>query len=257
MRRLGHLAAEHWNSKSAPRSLSILNENPSANQLDRYYNSPVLSDVIIRIGDRRIHAHKMILSLSSPYFRSAFTGPFVESGAPEMPLHDDDPESVEGMIRYIYGVDYRSAVSDPGPDYCLRIFTVAGKYDVQGLVKRVTEHVKEELEKLLTDPSSFAQLVRSIWTATPAHRGELRSIAKDTCWKNYDELTKTEDFKEMLSTVPELSFELLQRSVEEKRASEEDMRQKIQLLSAQGGVSPFAAVRRGIGSRTFNPSERS
>lgn len=161
----------------------------------------------------------------------------MESGAPEMLLHDDDREAVEGMIRYIYGVDYRSATSDPGPDYCLRIFTVAGKYDVQGLVKRVTEQVKEELENLLTDPTSFSQLVRSIWTETPEHRGELRSVAKDTCWKNFAELTKAEDFKEMLRTVPELSFELLQGSIKEKRASEEGMRQQIELLSAQVGRS--------------------
>ena len=39
----------------------------------------MLSDVVICFGDRKVHAHKLILSMASEYFRSAFTGNFVVS----------------------------------------------------------------------------------------------------------------------------------------------------------------------------------
>lgn len=137
----------------------------------------------------------------------------MESGATEMPLHDDDPEAVEGMIRFIYGIDYRDAATSPGFDYFLRIFAVADKYDVPGLVKMVTEDVRSELEReALREPSSFSQLVRSIYAETPTHRGELRSIAKETCSKNFAALMKVEHFKETLRHVPDLSVQLLEWS---------------------------------------------
>lgn len=46
----------------------------------RMFDLPLLSDVKICFGTRKIHAHKMVLTMASEYFESAFTGKVFVSG---------------------------------------------------------------------------------------------------------------------------------------------------------------------------------
>lgn len=126
-----------------------------------------------------------------------------------MTLYDDDQDAVDGMLRHIYGLDYRTAAIQPGPYFCLRTFAVAGKYDVPSLQEATIARMKEELEDLHKNPKSFSSMVQSIYIDAPSHLGGMRKVAKQACWKRFAELMQVKEFKEMLLEVPELQLELL------------------------------------------------
>ncbi|KAK1777204.1 hypothetical protein QBC45DRAFT_470258 [Copromyces sp. CBS 386.78] len=92
-----------------------------------YFNSSLFSDATVAYynnkhakgGDKRhLPVHRLILSLQSPFFASAFTLPFSESQPsscsssnpdhdlnpkPTITLHDDDPDALVSAIRWCYG----------------------------------------------------------------------------------------------------------------------------------------------------------
>ncbi|CAK4030352.1 BTB POZ domain [Lecanosticta acicola] len=201
--------------------LSNCNELPDS-QIDahhRYYNSPIFSDVVICFDNRRVYAHKIILSLASPYFRSAFAGLFRESSSKEMSLHDDDDhEAVDGMLRHIYGLDHGAAAQSPGPYFSLRIFAVAGKYGLPKLLDKAVQEVWRELETGWDMPT-FVPMVYSIYEEVPRHGGQLRGLVQGVCVKHFMDLMQMEEFEEMLLKVPDLSVQLLKVCYGVMRAS--------------------------------------
>lgn len=47
-----------------------------------------LCDVVLNVGNRKIFAHRVILSACSPYFRAMFTGELAESRQTEVTIRD-------------------------------------------------------------------------------------------------------------------------------------------------------------------------
>ena len=54
---------------SAPKPASIV---PQAICYADAYNDPILSDVVLKAGETRIHAHRVVLSSHSPSFKAMF-----------------------------------------------------------------------------------------------------------------------------------------------------------------------------------------
>lgn len=42
----------------------------------RHYDDPKFADVVVCFGEHKVHAHKVILSMASGFFRGAFEGGF-------------------------------------------------------------------------------------------------------------------------------------------------------------------------------------
>lgn len=63
---------------------------------------PKLVDVTLSAGGRDFPCHRGVLALCSMYFRSMFSGDFVESIAARVELHDVDPEILSYLLDFAY-----------------------------------------------------------------------------------------------------------------------------------------------------------
>ena len=94
------------------------------------------ADIILRSSDQvDFHVHKIILSLSSPFFKSMFSLPQPNEGVPEKhhPIVVDmseDRTTIEALLTFIYP----AVVSDPPEfdslDKIMDAFVAAKKYDM-------------------------------------------------------------------------------------------------------------------------------
>ncbi|PNH10719.1 ARM REPEAT PROTEIN INTERACTING WITH ABF2 [Tetrabaena socialis] len=60
------------------------------------------ADVTIVVGGRTFHAHRVLLSARSDYFKQRLGGGFVDSSAQQLSLPDADPDAFELWLRFIY-----------------------------------------------------------------------------------------------------------------------------------------------------------
>ena len=61
-----------------------------------------LCDVVLIVGQRKIFAHRVILSACSPYFHAMFTGELAESRQTEVTIRDIDENAMELLIDFCY-----------------------------------------------------------------------------------------------------------------------------------------------------------
>jgi BTB/POZ domain-containing protein 1/2 len=70
-----------------------------------FFLSPTRSDVTFVVGEeakvQSFPGHKFLLSMSSPVFETMFYGPLA-SDEKEIRLADEDPESFNAVLRYLY-----------------------------------------------------------------------------------------------------------------------------------------------------------
>lgn len=61
-----------------------------------------MCDVVLIVGQRKIFAHRVILSACSPYFHAMFTGELAESRQTEVTIRDIDENAMELLIDFCY-----------------------------------------------------------------------------------------------------------------------------------------------------------
>ncbi|XP_052756737.1 kelch-like protein diablo [Galleria mellonella] len=61
-----------------------------------------LCDVVLNVANRKLFAHRVILSACSPYFRAMFTGELAESRATEVTIRDVDEQAMEQLVDFCY-----------------------------------------------------------------------------------------------------------------------------------------------------------
>jgi kelch-like protein 1/4/5 len=54
------------------------------------------------LGERRIAAHRLVLSACSEYFSAMFSSGLKESYQAEVELHDVDPDALQELVQYCY-----------------------------------------------------------------------------------------------------------------------------------------------------------
>ena len=89
------------------KSINHLSER--ATEMIRFRLNDDLCDVTIIAGERKIHAHKLVLAASSPYFRSMFTGSLSVVNRPQpdvtirgVDFRGVDEEALEALISFCY-----------------------------------------------------------------------------------------------------------------------------------------------------------
>ncbi|XP_059923226.1 kelch-like protein 30 [Gadus macrocephalus] len=65
-------------------------------------SQPRLVDVTLGAGGRDFPCHRAVLALCSPYFRSMFSGDFVESIAARVELRDVEPDVLASLLDFAY-----------------------------------------------------------------------------------------------------------------------------------------------------------
>lgn len=71
-------------------------------KMDSFFCCHKLCDVTLIAGQRRIPAHRIILSSASDYFAAMFMSDVVEATQEEVHMKDVDPEAMFALIRYMY-----------------------------------------------------------------------------------------------------------------------------------------------------------
>ncbi|KAG8223349.1 hypothetical protein J437_LFUL001227 [Ladona fulva] len=74
----------------------------SLKRMEDYLNQERFTDVTLIAGDRRIPAHRLVLSAASEYFSAMFTGTLREAGEAEVTLMDIDPDALQTLVHYCY-----------------------------------------------------------------------------------------------------------------------------------------------------------
>src|SRR6266516_298434 len=62
----------------------------------------ILIDVQLRVGGKTFHAHRNILALNSPFFRTMFTSDFVERNQSVVEIQNPDEDSFDSVLNYVY-----------------------------------------------------------------------------------------------------------------------------------------------------------
>src|SRR6266516_166079 len=62
----------------------------------------ILIDVQLRVGGKTFHAHRNILALNSPFFRTMFTSDFVERNQSIVEIQNIDEDSFDSVLNYMY-----------------------------------------------------------------------------------------------------------------------------------------------------------
>ncbi|KAI9563037.1 hypothetical protein GHT06_010494 [Daphnia sinensis] len=71
-------------------------------KMNQYYLNGKLKDVILIAGERRLEAHRIVLSAASDYFAAMFTNDFGEANQNEIELQGVDPDALETLVCYCY-----------------------------------------------------------------------------------------------------------------------------------------------------------
>jgi hypothetical protein len=134
-----------------------------------YFDDPTLSDLTIRLADRSLHVHRIVLCRRSVYFEKLILGGFKvsevavalhicpnlpnfqESGLKAIELHDDDPAAMMALFRYIYDLEYYDLFEEPDEQsvdqtqlqFLAKLYLAADKYQLDGLQADAIGHMKD------------------------------------------------------------------------------------------------------------------
>ena len=71
-------------------------------KMEAYMDKKQLCDVVLIAGQRRISAHRIVLSAASDYFAAMFTNNVREATQEEIKMKDVDADALASLIEYMY-----------------------------------------------------------------------------------------------------------------------------------------------------------
>ena len=71
-------------------------------KMEAYVNKRSLCDVVLVAGQRRLPAHRLVLSAASDYFAAMFTNDVREATMEEIKMKDVDPDALAAIVNFAY-----------------------------------------------------------------------------------------------------------------------------------------------------------
>ncbi|THX52282.1 hypothetical protein D6D06_06838 [Aureobasidium pullulans] len=111
------------------------------------YNDKGRSDVILRFGDQRVLAHRLILAGASELFHTAFKSKFPVATNTEYNIEEFAPATVHAMIKHIYRFKYDEDHLTPHSnvdqklDFWIDVLLIANEYRIPSLTAVATSSV--------------------------------------------------------------------------------------------------------------------
>jgi hypothetical protein len=150
-------------------------------------------DVTIRVGAALFPAHRLVLAAESEYLNALFCGPFQDSNAPTVEIHDVAPDTFESVMHFMYdGMCVLTSFELLEP-----LLAAASILQVQSLV-RTAAH---EMEKFVGQENCIAMLVY----ADRHHLPRLTAKAEAAVKRNFLQLASN-------AAIPKLSWMALLQS---------------------------------------------
>lgn len=162
--------------------------------------SDKFGDVVFKLGNRTIRAHRVILASRSSVFAAMFKTEMKEQTTNAVTIQDIQPEVFDELLRYIYTdkVDSLDSMS-------FELYAAADKYDLQGLVSLCRTYLLRNL--------SADNVLETLVCADQRGDNDMKSRALNFLGENRSAalgVTKTAGWNQLLSTHPHLVTEAFQ-----------------------------------------------
>lgn len=95
-------------------------------------------DVILRVKEKVLKAHKTVLMARSPVFSSMFQHDMLEKQTSIVTISDCDPDSFQKFLEYLYSGE----LVDASFHDIHHLYRISDKYDVQDLKSFCTDYMK-------------------------------------------------------------------------------------------------------------------
>lgn len=153
--------------------------------LKELLNENKLIDCILKVGDRSIPCHRLILAACSPYFRELFFSEDCKEGErKEVILENLDPAVIEVIVNYMY-----SAEIDINDNNVQDILAVANRFHIPSVFTVCVSYLQKKLSK--TNCLAIYRLGLVLNCA------RLAMAARDYIADHFESIAKDEDFLEL------------------------------------------------------------
>ena len=174
-------------------------ESTILNDLTNIVNNPTFSDVRFRLhGDRIVYAHKILL-IRIPYFSAMFEGQMMESKQDEVKIENISYNTFLQLLNYVY----TDKVKSDSIENIVELFEAADLYGIDRL-KMICE---KEIYDMI-DMENAPNVLRSV---DKREALKLRDYALDFIVKNFDVVSKTKAFENMMRSNIELTLEIIRK----------------------------------------------
>jgi hypothetical protein len=192
------------------------------------------------------------------YMTEAMTDRKQEGKTGRISLDDDDPDTVERMISYLYTLDYEDeeypgarakenlGLTPPALFSSIRVYAIADKYIIPALKELARERFSEWAESNWSH-HDFPAMVREVCRSTPSSDRGLRDVVSRELAK-HTVLLEKDDFFDPTELFGELGLEILRQVVSDRSSMEQQIKAleaEKSRLTPQGFGSPFGS---GFGS---------
>lgn len=155
--------------------------------LKELLNENKLIDCVLKIGDRSIPCHRLILAACSPYFRELyFSEEGDESEEKEITLENLDVNIMENIVNYMY-----SAEIDINDNNVQDILVVANRFQIPSVFTVCINY----LQKQLSQKNCLAVYRLGLMLSCP----RLAVAARDYIAERFEHLSKEAEFLELAS----------------------------------------------------------
>jgi leucine-zipper-like transcriptional regulator 1 len=165
------------------------------NDLRKYVNSNILSDVQFVVEGQPVYAHK-ILCLRCPYFYNMLMGEYMESHSSAIVINDVKYMTFVLLLEYLYTDEVKISV-----DTAMELFQLADRFAIDRL-KQLCE--QEMLNAIDIDTAAYI-----LYTADQHNAENLREQCMDYILRHFDRVSRSPAFEEMGRTNVDLSKLLL------------------------------------------------
>uniref|UniRef100_A0A8K9WV66 Kelch-like family member 41a n=1 Tax=Oncorhynchus mykiss TaxID=8022 RepID=A0A8K9WV66_ONCMY len=154
--------------------------------LKELLNKNKLIDCILKVGDRSLPCHRLILAACSPYFRELYISGDAKEMDKEVVLENLDPTIMEMIVNYMY-----SAEIDITDDNVQDIFAVANRFQIPSVFTVCANFLQKKLS-----PGNCMAIFRM---ALVLNCPRLALASRDYIADRFETLAKEDDFLELAS----------------------------------------------------------
>lgn len=174
--------------------------------------------------------HRCILAPRCEFFYACFDGGFEEEQTASVEMHDDDPEILGRLLKWLYTLELPRNEGSWTSD--LQLWLLADKYGLEGLlndckhsiIERARNCAKDE-QKFAEDAEDFVQGMETLFLELPTRedvkeiRDDVVEILATTVARNMRQLPELEDIMKDVPGFGVLLVETLSRQAYQRRRS--------------------------------------
>ncbi|XP_016119587.1 kelch-like protein 8, partial [Sinocyclocheilus grahami] len=151
------------------------------NSLRQFYDNGELCDVTLKVGNRLIPCHKLVLACVVPYFRAMFLSDMAEAKQDLIEIRDFDADAIKDLVCFAYSSQLTLTVDNVQP-----LLYAACILQVELIARACCEYMKAHFH-----PSNCL----AVRTFAESHnRVDLMDMADRYACKHFREVVECEDF---------------------------------------------------------------